>query len=72
MKKRMWVEGMTCPNCLKHLAQAFEEIGVAVVAADIAAGLLTVEAKAEVPLDVLKAVVEEGGYDFVRAEAIGD
>lgn len=72
MKKRMWVEGMTCPNCLKHLARAFEEIGVAVVAADIAAGLLTVEAKAEVPLDALKAVVEEGGYDFVRAEAIGD
>ncbi len=68
MKKRLWIEGMTCPNCLKHLAGAFEEIGVAVVASDLSAGTVTVEASGEVSIDALKAVVDEGGYDFVRAE----
>lgn len=68
MKKKLWIEGMTCPNCLKHLKTAFEEIGVTVAAADLESGTLIVESPKALDLAALTEVVEEGGYDFVRAE----
>lgn len=72
MKKKLWIEGMTCPNCLKHLETAFAESGVTVVASDLSAGTLIVESEKALDIATLTDIVEEGGYDFVRAEDATD
>ncbi len=72
MKKKLWIAGMTCPNCLKHLKAAFEEIGVSVVASDLESGTIAVESRRALDDAALIEVVEEGGYDFVRAEEVSD
>lgn len=68
MKKTLWVEGMSCSNCLRHLKSSFEEIGVEVLDAELTQGKLTIEFQGTLDDVALADVIEEAGYDFVKAE----
>ncbi|MBW3581689.1 MAG: heavy-metal-associated domain-containing protein [Euryarchaeota archaeon] len=56
------VEGMTCDNCVRHVAQALERVpGVKKVDVRLP-GSATVELRGEPDLAVLEAAIEKAGY----------
>ncbi len=68
------VEGMHCPSCAGKIAQKMKEVpGVADVRADVAAGRMTVSAKAgQAPSPrALWEAVERAGYKPVKLEGPG-
>ncbi len=66
MTKTMKIEGMMCPRCEAHVKKALEAIeGVTAATADHKAAQAVVTLQADVPDDVLKAAVEEEGYDVL-------
>lgn len=67
---RIDVEGMTCRNCEVLVTEELEALpGVTVVAVDLAAGTVTVEA--EVALAKLHQAIESAGYGVTRAGESG-
>ena len=64
MKKQLKVEGMMCQNCVKHVTKALEGVPGAT---DVQVSLEEKQATVTVPEmtsdDVLKAAVEEAGYE---------
>ena len=67
MKKELKVEGMMCQNCVKHVTKALEGVPGA---ADVSVSLENKTAAVTVPNttgdDVLKAAVEEAGYEVTE------
>ncbi|WP_328994674.1 cation transporter [Kribbella sp. NBC_01245] len=64
------VEGMTCRNCEVLVSEELEALpGVTMVAVDLAAGTVTVEA--EETLAELHAAIELAGYGVTRAGESG-
>ena len=59
MKKELSVEGMMCPNCVKHVTNALNAIEGA---ADVTVSLEAKTATLSVPDEMLKAAVTEEGY----------
>ncbi len=59
------IEGMMCGNCEKHVVKAISALsGVTEVVADHNANIATVTSEAALDEAVLKAAVEEAGYEF--------
>ena len=71
MKKTLFIEGMACPRCLKHLTDAMGESGITVEESNLEKGLIRVEAGADVTDETMRDVVEEAGYELVRIETAG-
>ena len=67
MKKQLKVEGMMCQNCVKHVTKALEGVPGAT---DVQVSLENKSAAVTVPEmtsdDVLKAAVEEAGYEVTE------
>ena len=67
MKKELKVEGMMCQNCVKHVTKALEGVPGAT---DVSVSLENKTAAVTVPDttsdDVLKAAVEEAGYEVTE------
>ena len=64
MEKILTIEGMMCPRCEAHVVKALKAVpGVADAVASHTAGTATVTLSAPVEDAVLKAAVEEEGYD---------
>ena len=55
------VEGMTCPNCVRHVKNALEGLGVT-ADVDLASGTAVVHMTASVADDQLKKAVTDAGY----------
>lgn len=71
MKKRLFIEGMSCMHCVKHVHDALVEVaGVSNANIDLAGRNAVVEYNdsAKITDDMLKAAVEDAGYDVVRVE----
>jgi copper chaperone CopZ len=62
---RLLVEGMTCPNCVRHVRQALERVaGVKDVAVDLDAGTARVTIEDEGPDGgALVRAVKDAGYE---------
>ena len=64
MKKILYVEGMVCNNCVRHVTEALLEIdGVAGADVVLEPKTATVTLEKEIADEVLKAAVVEAGYD---------
>lgn len=64
MKKQINIEGMSCEHCVRHVEEALKEVsGVGGVQVDLHGKKAVVEVSGAVTDEVLKAVVEEVGYD---------
>ncbi len=69
MTKTIHIEGMMCPRCEAHVKKALEALdGVASATADHTADRATVTLTAPVADDVLRAAVEEEGYEVKGIE----
>ena len=63
MKKELSVEGMMCPNCVKHVTNALNAIeGAADVTVSLEAKTATLSVPETVTDEMLKAAVTEEGY----------
>ena len=59
------VTGMTCDHCVRAVQSEVGKVpGVAAVAVDLAAGRVTVQSEAPVDPAVVRAAVEEAGFEL--------
>lgn len=69
MEKILNIEGMVCMNCVKHVDKALREIqGMKDVVVDLESKSAKVLLGQEVPDDVLKAAIEDAGYQLVSIQ----
>ena len=67
IKKVYEVKGMMCPHCEATVQKALEEVdGVLSVKASHAEGKVYVEMSEEIPENVIKKIIKEKGYKFVK------
>lgn len=64
MRKLVNIEGMSCNHCVKHVEEALKELeGVSGVAVSLEKKNAVVDMKSDVADDLIKAAVEDAGYD---------
>ena len=68
MKKKISVEGMSCSHCVNHVTEALKEIGGTEVEVSLERKLATAEVAESVTDEVIKAAIEDAGYDVVGIE----
>ena len=62
------VVGMTCGHCVKSVTEEVSQVpGVTDVHVDLASGGLTVTSESDVDVAVVRAAVEEAGYELAGA-----
>lgn len=67
MKKKILIEGMSCEHCVGHVKNALEGLeGVSFVTVSLENKCAIIEATTDD--EVLKAAIEEEGYDVVKIE----
>lgn len=67
MKKKIFIEGMSCNHCVGHVTNALEGLeGVSSVEVNLEGKYATVETN--VSNEILKEAIEEEGYDVVNIE----
>lgn len=65
-KKVLNIEGMVCMNCVKHVDKALREIqGIREVSVSLENKSAQVQLNQDVPDEVLKAAIEDAGYQVV-------
>lgn len=61
------VQGMTCGHCVSAVSEEVAQIdGVSDVDVDLETGAVTVTSEADLDEDVVRAAVEEAGYELLR------
>lgn len=69
MEKVLNIEGMVCMNCVKHVDKALREIqGIKDVKVSLEDKTAQVQLGEDVPDDVLKAAIEDAGYQVVSIQ----
>lgn len=69
MKKKILIEGMSCGHCVKHATEALKEVsGVTNVEVNLAGKFAIVEGNENVTDEVIKAAIDEVGYEVVGIE----
>lgn len=67
MGKKVYIEGMSCAHCVKHVTNALNELdGITRVIVDLASNTATIEGN--VSEEAVKAAIEDAGYDVVKIE----
>lgn len=62
------VIGMTCDHCVHSVTMELSKVdGMGAVAVDLASGEVTVTSDNELPLDAVRAAVDEAGYELAAA-----
>ncbi|MBM7583170.1 copper ion binding protein [Caldicoprobacter guelmensis] len=69
MKKKVFIEGMSCQHCVNHVTEALKEIsGVKTVDVDLKGKYAIVEADRQIDDSEIKNAIEEAGYEVVKIE----
>lgn len=69
LAKKVYIEGMTCNNCVKHVQEALIQIdGVKDVRVSLEEKLAEIELAHEIDNEVIKEAVEDAGYDVNKIE----
>ncbi|MFZ5351639.1 MAG: heavy-metal-associated domain-containing protein [Bacillota bacterium] len=64
MKKQIFIEGMSCGHCVKHVEEALKELaGVEEVKVNLEGKYAIVDLGTNVDDVILQAAVEDAGYD---------
>ena len=59
------VNGMKCEHCKKRVETALSKIaGIDKVKVDLKTGNVKITSKTNIPLDILKEVIEDTGYEI--------
>ncbi len=71
MKKQINIEGMSCEHCVRHVKEALNGVsGVGGVQVDLEGKNAVVEISDTVTDEVLKAAIEEVGYDVTGIKVL--
>jgi copper chaperone len=69
MTKTVFVEGMTCNNCVRHVKEALEELqGVKTVKVDLEGKKAVIDLSQEVSDNQITDAIEDAGYDVSRIQ----
>jgi len=68
MKKRIYVEGMSCGHCVNHVSEALKEIGAKDVEVNLERKLATAEISDNITDDAIRSAIEDAGYDVLKIE----
>lgn len=69
MKKKVFIEGMSCQHCVNHVTEVLKEItGVKAVDVDLEGKYAIVEADLQIDDGEIKNAIEEAGYEVVKIE----
>ena len=69
MEKVLNIEGMVCGMCVKHVDKALRDIqGVKDVTVQLESKSAQVQLEQDVPNDVLKAAIEDAGYQLISIQ----
>lgn len=73
MKKQLSVEGMMCPNCVKHVTKALESVeGATDVTVSLENKTATVCVPDSVSDEILKSAVTEEGYEVTGIQTLSE
>lgn len=71
MKKKLFIGGMSCQNCIMYVASALKELdGVKDVEVNLKGGYGMVGLTKDIDDGTLKDAIHDAGYDLVRIEDI--
>jgi len=68
MKKKILVEGVSCVHCVNRVTEALMQIGAKDVVVYLDSKLATADISNNITDEVIKAAIEEAGYDVVQIE----
>lgn len=64
MRKQLFIEGMMCQNCVKHVTKALTGVdGVSDISVNLEGKSATIQAEESVKDEALKAAIAEAGYE---------
>ena len=70
MKKIIYVEGMGCQNCVRHVKEALEALdGVSGADVSLEKNTAVINLSKDVADEVIKSAIDEAGYDVSKIEA---
>ena len=69
MTKKIYIEGMSCNHCVRHVEEALKDIdGVKSVSVDLQKKLATVELAHDIEDEKFKSAIDDAGYEVVKIE----
>lgn len=68
MKKKIFVDGISCVHCVNYVTEALMQIGAKDVVVNLNKKLATAEISDNITDEVIKAAIEEAGYDVIQIE----
>lgn len=68
MKKQILIEGISCMHCVNHVTEALMQIGAKDVVVNLEKKLATADISDSITDKVIKAAIEEAGYDVVQID----
>ena len=70
MKKIIYVEGMGCQNCVKHVKEALETLdGITSADVSLEKNTAVINFTKEISDEAIKSAIDEAGYDVTKIEA---
>ncbi|NLI61540.1 MAG: heavy-metal-associated domain-containing protein [Clostridiales bacterium] len=69
MKKKLFIEGMSCQHCVMHVNSALKDLdGIKSVDVNLKGKFATVELSKDIDHAMLNEVIDDAGYDLVKVE----
>jgi len=69
MAKRVYIEGMSCNNCVKHVMEALIQVdGVKDVKVSLEGKYADIELAHEIDEKLIREAIDDAGYEVIRIE----
>jgi len=68
MKKKIYIDGMSCSHCVSHVKEALLDIGASKVKVDLEEKFATAEFDDDINDNEITDAIEEVGYEVTEIE----
>lgn len=68
MKKKIYIDGMSCSHCVSHVKEALLDIGASKVKVDLEEKFATAEFEDDITDNDITDAIEEVGYEVTEIE----
>ncbi|MBU3099923.1 MULTISPECIES: heavy-metal-associated domain-containing protein [Clostridium] len=68
MKKKLYIDGMSCSHCVSHVKEALLDIGATKVKVDLEEKFAMAEFEDETTDNDISEAIEEAGYEVTEVE----
>lgn len=69
MKKKLFIEGMSCNHCVAHVEEALKEVdGIQSVQVNLEEKSAVIELAHDVEDEQLRDVIDDAGYELTKIE----